>query len=918
MSNNNKKYKKYTEDWNKATKILVGKQIEKEFKKGEKKPDGKIVEVDAGENIKVNDFEDLIRERNILVAKLEEKKENLKSKAGYTKEYAEASLKHDNLEEKLTTWKANLKTGDNYTNQHNSFLKTGTGITNPYKTDGWVKKMGDFQKGKFTNPYDSKSYDYFNLYDGCLWNNDNSKSKNVKITEQEARKLIAAFIHQIGKMDKNEFAKLIGIGGSVPSGITLDFKKLDNNPGFNTDVKGWFDTIHDHAKGLIETTDKHTGRKEYEFGHGFLKDENDASQGMKDTNVFNKTSIEALFELNNFLKSNTNWLDHSDVKTKVLKDVEDKTEITVIPAQDTPFTEKQLHDWGVEGYTADSYKNSSKLTGYYGDVKTSEKADEAVKFEIEDGIKGWSTVISHFFKVYHNHLHGKEGATLHQFISSFDTDLYSDFYDQYSTTYDPETESFNDKDTTTPHHYTLNQFPQYYYEQEVKIHALKAEKDALLDEVKTGRKDLLEADKEVIQTKKDLKSKEDEIDAKITEAITNKRNKIKTEFKVSDTETNDFADDNRITTADHYEFQQLVRAIRFLVNGDEETPTGQNNEDQAYQANQEILTKTRSTWIETSWTNIGWVEGATETENYNRSNSEKIKLIKANKDDKYYSKGLNYWHDQLVELEKLVKLSDREQQIKTDLKAAIDNQTPAETLADWQNTLKKYDADLATIFSQAKLAQWKEKKDGQAKFDNLAALETLLKKVWVADKIEAGFITALKKLTTKKADGTEETGSIDTLAKLIEQKDPVDVIKIIVRYAEYDKLSEDEKKIKKQKLVWTLEKKDQKGQYLDDDDLTGEEITQVLYEIAIGKKTLASQKKTDSSNSDETQAPEGTKSWWKFGSGNVGRPLFTYTMILLGMAGVAAAIFWKRITEWWNGPAEEAATEETAKTEEDD
>jgi len=44
--------------------------------------------------------------------------------------------------------------------------------------------------------------------------------------------------------------------------------------------------------------------------------------------------------------------------------------------------------------------------------------------------------------------------------------------------------------------------------------------------------------------------------------------------------------------------------------------------------------------------------------------------------------GLNWWHDNLVELEKLVKLSEQETKIKTTLKKAIDNQTPEENAKD--------------------------------------------------------------------------------------------------------------------------------------------------------------------------------------------------------------------------------------------
>ena len=58
---------------------------------------------------------------------------------------------------------------------------------------------------------------------------------------------------------------------------------------------------------------------------------------------------------------------------------------------------------------------------------------------------------------------------------------------------------------------------------------------------------------------------------------------------------------------------------------------------------------------------------------------------------------------------KLVKLTNQERKIKADLKAAIDNQTPEETLVEWQNSLKKYDAGLETVFDQTKLAKWKEK-----------------------------------------------------------------------------------------------------------------------------------------------------------------------------------------------------------------
>jgi hypothetical protein len=49
-----------------------------------------------------------------------------------------------------------------------------------------------------------------------------------------------------------------------------------------------------------------------------------------------------------------------------------------------------------------------------------------------------------------------------------------------------------------------------------------------------------------------------------------------------------------------------------------------------------------------------------------------------------------------------------------------------------------------------------------------------------------------------------------------------------------------------------LEKKDSNGKCLEDAELTEEEINQVLYDIAVGNKTLASAKKQDESDNDET------------------------------------------------------------------
>jgi len=59
-----------------------------------------------------------------------------------------------------------------------------------------------------------------------------------------------------------------------------------------------------------------------------------------------------------------------------------------------------------------------------------------------------------------------------------------------------------------------------------------------------------------------------------------------------------------------------------------------------------------------------------------------------------------------------------------------------------------------------------------------------------------------------------------------------------------------------------LEKKDKDGKYLDDANLTDDEITNTLYEIAIGKKPLASQKKEDSSQAPSSPSDTTEKGHW--------------------------------------------------------
>src|SRR6185369_15712703 len=80
--NNNNKYVKYSPKWDKRITTLVGKEIDKEFKKGEKKPDGTEVTTDK-ETIKVNEVKQLLTEINSQKKLVETKLEELGKKKGY-------------------------------------------------------------------------------------------------------------------------------------------------------------------------------------------------------------------------------------------------------------------------------------------------------------------------------------------------------------------------------------------------------------------------------------------------------------------------------------------------------------------------------------------------------------------------------------------------------------------------------------------------------------------------------------------------------------------------------------------------------------------------------------------------------------------------------------------------------------------
>src|SRR5215216_4175755 len=110
-----------------------------------------------------------------------------------------------------------------------------------------------------------------------------------------------------------------------------------------------------------------------------------------------------------------------------------------------------------------------------------------------------------------------------------------------------------------------------------------------------------------------------------------------------------------------------MQDIRLLVNYDSETPTGKVNEDQAYQKSQELFHKYTSDFAHDlqSFDAVGFKKGESEAERKSRTIEVKIAIIKKNENNKYDYYNLNYYHDSLVEMEKLFKLTPEQLEIKT-------------------------------------------------------------------------------------------------------------------------------------------------------------------------------------------------------------------------------------------------------------
>jgi len=129
--NNKNKYVKGTPEWEKRIIGLVGKEIDQEFKKGQKKPDGTEVTADK-ETIKVNDVKQLLEvELPALKKIMDDKFKEVEKGGGYKAGAAKLFKRMSDLKDKIDEWKdaTSKKSKTNYTDAYANFLGKGDGTT---------------------------------------------------------------------------------------------------------------------------------------------------------------------------------------------------------------------------------------------------------------------------------------------------------------------------------------------------------------------------------------------------------------------------------------------------------------------------------------------------------------------------------------------------------------------------------------------------------------------------------------------------------------------------------------------------------------------------------------------------------------------------------------------------------------------
>jgi hypothetical protein len=370
----------------------------------------------------------------------------------------------------------------------------------------------------------------------------------------------------------------------------------------------------------------------------------------------------------------------------------------------------------------------------------------------------------------------------------------------------------------------------------------------------------LEVDKKKDEIDDKITAKETEVTAIIAEIVKEKRAVLKTynlDKGFEKKTVNNATEDNRKTKSDLELIITLLEDIRFLEKDDTNEDSTEVKENTAYTAITEILDNKVNLTTATTEDETKDIYLVNIYEGYNKSDSEA--LTEFEKQTTATGKTLTDLWNGYNQLENFIKLSGKQEASRSAIKDKIDGKDQPE---NWREKLKNLDPLLETALTEEIINKWKGQTEGNKHFATLANVETLVKKVVDSSKktTKTDFLAVLKKIDPEITD----------IGKLFTKKEPKEVIKIILKY-EYDQLTDgtetdDEKKAKTQqerKIKKVLGKSAS-------DTLTEAEISQTLYEVAIGEKTLSSKslkadlseyKDTEEDNEDNQQQPN--KKWYQ-------------------------------------------------------
>ncbi|CAI2188041.1 18132_t:CDS:2 [Funneliformis geosporum] len=235
---------------------------------------------------------------------------------------------------------------------------------------------------------------------------------------------------------------------------------------------------------------------------------------------------------------------------------------------------------------------------------------------------------------------------------------------------------------------------------------------------------------------------------------------------------------------------------------------------------------------------------------------------------------VEYRHSDYTNRQKLISsfTNDPVRQLFADIRTYVHKDNSLKTDKDGSGTSTPDYACFASLLEGVKTGRESLKAAEKALAE--AKKELVKKKKEVESKITEKITELRKKYlenfneNTPSSVNNEELARqalVDLQAEIFTKRDETNKI-YLVRYfrdgegrTEIEKIESFEKSFGSQAkwVVHTLQEvvTDDAGKYLEDADLTEEEIKTILYELAEGKKTLASEKKADETNGDDTGNP---------------------------------------------------------------